>query len=300
MEKAEWFAVDWGTSNLRVWAMGAGGRVISQETSDKGMGVLRPDEFEPALLELIGDFLGEDPAEVLCCGMVGARQGWVEAPYAVVPRRPTGIDNTLEVQVNDPRIMVKILPGVMQKTPADVIRGEETQIAGFVAKNRDFTGTICLPGTHTKWVRIRRGEIVCFSTFMTGELFALTSQQSVLQHSVGGKEWSRTAFEEAVFEVIHTPARFAQSLFGIRAEGLLGDPKPGVARARLSGLLIGLELAGSVAYWKDQDVVLIGAPELTALYARALDQVEVPNRAFSGDEMTLAGIKAAFKALKET
>jgi len=300
MEIANLFAVDWGTSNLRVWAFAADGREIARLSSDKGTGGLRPDEFEPALLGLIAPYLGDRPTPVLCCGMVGARQGWAEAAYASVPCAPPDAAKALQVTGSDPRLAVSILPGVMQQTPPDVMRGEETQIAGFLAQNPGFDGTLCLPGTHSKWVQVSAGEIVSFRTFMTGELFALISGQSVLRHSVGGSGgWSDAAFAAAVDDAMGSPQQVAARLFGLRAAGLVGDADPGDARAQLSGLLIGLELAGARPYWLGQDVALIGDPALTALYATALDQQAVPIRSADGGEMTLAGLQAAHNTMKE-
>jgi 2-dehydro-3-deoxygalactonokinase len=82
----DWIAVDWGTSNLRAWAMDAAGRARAEAASDAGMGGLAPSGFEPALLALIGPWLAPGRVtDVVACGMVGARQGWTEAPYAAVP-----------------------------------------------------------------------------------------------------------------------------------------------------------------------------------------------------------------------
>jgi 2-dehydro-3-deoxygalactonokinase len=87
----------------------------------------------------------------------------------------------------DPRLRVSILPGLKQAVPPDVMRGEETQIAGFLAAAPGFDGVLCLPGTHAKWVQISAEEVVSFRTFMTGELFDLLSTQSVLRHSIAGE-----------------------------------------------------------------------------------------------------------------
>ena len=130
-----WIAVDWGTSNLRAWAMGPQGP-LAQATSDDGMGKLTPDQFEPALLRLIGPWL-TTPQTVLACGMVGARQGWVEAKYRSLPCTPVDAAAILHVPTNDPRITFHIAPGLSQNRPADVMRGEETQVAGVLARSEE-------------------------------------------------------------------------------------------------------------------------------------------------------------------
>ncbi len=153
MIKPDWIAVDWGTSRLRAWAMSAEGDMLAEAVSDDGMAQLAKSEFEPALVRVIEPWLGQAPIPVLACGMVGARQGWQEVGYVPVPVRPVGLQ-AVPVKTNDPRFRLSILPGLSQAKPADVMRGEETQIAGFLASDTEFDGVICLPRTHCKWVRI--------------------------------------------------------------------------------------------------------------------------------------------------
>ncbi|MBS8227355.1 2-dehydro-3-deoxygalactonokinase, partial [Vannielia litorea] len=195
------------------------------------------------------------------------------------------------------RLTVRILPGLSQSDPADVMRGEETQIAGFLAGSPDFDGILCLPGTHSKWAHVSAGEIVSFRTFMTGELFSLLSSQSVLRHSLHGEGWDEAAFLDAVPEAMSRPERLASALFSLRAAALLSDLPPAVARARLSGLLIGLELAAARPYWLGQRVALIGGPLLTQPYAAALSAQGVTPETRDGENLALAGLTAARIAL---
>ena len=182
-----WIAVDWGTTNLRAWVMGPDGSIVKKLQSNKGMGSLGPEEFEDALVSLVGPFLASNSVtDVICCGMVGAKQGWKEAPYRSVPCNAPGLAQAVNPVTKDPRINVRILAGVCQSDPADVMRGEETQIKGFLANDPKFDGVICLPGTHTKWAHISAEEIVSFRTFMTGELFSLLSKNSVLPRPFRG------------------------------------------------------------------------------------------------------------------
>ncbi|MEO6301348.1 MAG: 2-dehydro-3-deoxygalactonokinase [Paracoccaceae bacterium] len=294
----EWIAVDWGTSNLRAWAMGPNGP-DAMATSDEGMGKLTPDQFEPALLRLIAPWLSARITPVLACGMVGARQGWREAAYRAVPCTPLAANGVLTVPTSDTRITVKIAPGLSQSRPADVMRGEETQIAGALALHPDFDGVLCLPGTHSKWAHISAGEVVSFQTFMTGELFALLSTQSVLRHGMADG-WDDTAFDEGLSDAFGRPDRIAAKLFALRAEGLLHGLPPAQARARLSGLLIGIELAGAKPYWLGQNVKFIGAPALSANYARALAAQGVKSDTLDATACTLAGLIALHKQIGQT
>ncbi len=291
----DWIAVDWGTTHLRAWLMGPGEPQVLR--SDAGMAGLSPNEFEPALLSLLGAHL-PDRKPVIVCGMAGARQGWKEAAYVKVPCKPPGISEAIAVPVLDDRLDIRILPGVCQEDPADVMRGEETQIAGFLTLNQEFDGVLCLPGTHTKWVHVSAGEIVSFQSLMTGELFALLSEHSVLRHSVC-EGWNDTAFQDAIADSMSRPQSMAAKLFTLRAESLLRDLPSSSARAQLSGYLIGLELAATRPYWLGQQVALIGDERLNAIYSDALVAQGLTPTLHSGDVMTLAGLTAAYSSLKE-
>lgn len=296
-ETADWVAVDWGTSRLRAWVFAADGREIAHVASQDGMGGLAPEQFEPALLSLIGPWLDRTRVlPVLACGMVGARQGWVEAPYRAVPCPPPGPAEAIAAPVRDPRLSVTVLPGLSQAEPPDVMRGEETQIAGFLAADPGFDGTLCLPGTHSKWVQVSAGEIVSFRTVMTGELYAVLSTHSVLRHSVGpGRDMA--AFRAGLAETMARPEALTQRLFGVRAEGLLAGLDPAAAAARLSGLLIGVELLGARGYWLGTRVALLGAGPTVELYAEALATQGVHPERADADAMALAGLKAARSAM---
>lgn len=291
----DWIAVDWGTSHLRAWAM-AGARVLDSARSDQGMGALTRPGFEPALMALVGDWLpAKGAVPVVACGMVGSRQGWVEAPYRPVPCTPLDPMGAVMAAALDPRLNVQVIPGLRQNAPADVMRGEETQIAGFIAANPGWDGILCLPGTHSKWVHLSAGEVVSFQTFLTGEMFALLSEHSVLRHSLAG--WDEGGFTAGLDAGMERPDRLLARLFALRAEGLLQGLDPGIARARLSGLLIGAELAAARPYWLGQRVAVIGADGLARAYATALGRLSVPVRVEDGDALTLKGLCAAHAQL---
>lgn len=291
-----WIGVDWGTSRLRAWRMD-GLEVAAEASSDQGVSTLSKSEMESAFLALASPWIGNEPEQIVVCGMAGSRQGWHEAPYRAVPCPPLGLPDS-QVPTSDPRLHVSILPGLKQMRPHDVMRGEETQIAGFLSETPGFDGVLCLPGTHTKWAQISAGEVVSFRTFMTGEMFALLGKASVLRHNVG-TGWDDISFLAAVDEALTHPASVGARLFGLRAEALLSELDPATARSRLSGLLIGMELAGAKPYWLGQRIAVIGAEEQARAYADALAaQGLVPERA-DGDRMTRTGLATARALLKE-
>lgn len=297
MVRPDWIAVDWGTTRLRVWAMQAD-KVLESRVSDKGMGALTPGGFEPALLELVGDWLEDGrPTPVIACGMVGARTGWAEAEYRPVPCTPLDPQRATRPPVRDPRLQVHILPGLSQTDPPDVLRGEESQVAGFLAHRPDFRGTLCLPGTHCKWVSIADGKVRGFHTFMTGEIYALLTRQSVLRLTIGDARPDNTAFLEASAQVAANTDMAIAGLFPLRAAALLSGLAPEQAAGRLSGLLIGAELAAAQPLWQGVPVIVIGAPDLSALYLGALTQAGADAHQMDGSQLVLAGLTAAAAAL---
>ncbi len=296
MIKADWIAVDWGTSNMRAWAMSASGSVLAEATTDQGMGKLDRTGFEPALLDVAGAWL-DGPTTVIACGMVGSRQGWVEAPYATVPCG-TLPEDVVRAPTTHPDLQVHVIPGIKQVNPADVMRGEETQITGFLSRNTNWDGVICLPGTHTKWVHISADEIVSFQTFMTGELFDTISQQTVLRHSIADAGWDDAAFADGLQMSLSRPERLAARLFSLRANSLLHDMPRKAVRAQLSGLLIGAELAGAKPYWLGQQIAVIGNSTLAKLYVDALATQAAPATQVNAASITLAGLTTAYQHLK--
>ncbi len=293
----EWIAVDWGTSHLRAWAM-QGERVIAQAASQDGMSRTAGGDFQAALLALIDDWLPGKPVDVIACGMVGARQGWVEAPYSAVPSEPIPVV-PFRVPNTDPRIRAFVVPGLKQNSPPDVMRGEETQIAGFLSAHQNWDGVICLPGTHTKWAQISAGEVVSFRTFMTGEMFDLLCGQSVLRHSIDDG-WDEASFIDAVADTLSKPEQLAARLFGLRAADLLHGQNKNIAHASLSGFLIGAELAASRPYWLGQQLAVIGSESLTKAYATALQQQGALVETVDATARTLAGLAQARTLTRQT
>ena len=294
----DWIAVDWGTSNLRAWAIGSDGGILHEASSASGMAKLKRDEFEPTLLALIGGWLPAGRKTlVVACGMVGARQGWIEVPYNEAPCPPASAQSARSPQTQDSRLDVRIIAGVMQREPADVMRGEETQIAGLLQQSPGFEGVICLPGTHTKWVRMKDGKIVEFKSCMTGEVFGLLAAQSVLRFSIGGDGlgdgWDDKEYETAVRGALETPEGFAGALFSIRASSLIAGLSQAAANARLSGLVIGTELASTRAYWSNGTVSIIDNGRQAALYAGALKIAGAATTLLPAQDVTLAGLRAA-------
>lgn len=297
MPNPDWIGVDWGTTNLRAWGMCRTGGVLAEATSNQGMAKLGPEAYEPVLLDLVGNWLPEiGRIPVVVCGMAGAKGAWQMSPYREAPCPPLLASQSVQPLTVDERLQVSILPGIRQSRPdVDVMRGEETQVAGYLSMVPDFDGVICLPGTHSKWVHVSAGEIVSFRTFMTGEIYDLVKRESVLRDLVdeNGGDWDPVEFQNAVETQIARPELLMARLFSIRAAALVSNLGPGRAAARLSGTLVGAELAGARPYWLGRDLILIGEKRLSNLYAAGLRRLGQTPRFQDSAAMTIAGLAEA-------
>jgi 2-dehydro-3-deoxygalactonokinase len=297
----DFVAVDWGTSSLRLWLIGADGAIRAETRSAEGMDHVPAGGFEAVLrarLEDLGPSLAsvDRPVPVVLCGMVGARQGWKEAGYLDVPVPLTAVaDRATRVAADG--LDARILPGLARRDPAhpDVMRGEETQLLGVVLHDPQATGMVCMPGTHSKWVLLEGGRVSAFQTVMTGELFAVLSQTSILRHSIGGAESSgdpdSAAFRAGLADGLSDPRTTINRLFSIRARGLLFGGTGVEAADRLSGLLIGSEIAGAMGRTPGiASVRLVASGRLARLYTAALDAASVQSDIIDADDAVRSGL----------
>jgi 2-dehydro-3-deoxygalactonokinase len=310
-------ALDWGTSSLRAYRLGAAAQVLEMRSLPWGVmklpQVVPPENsdidakagFELAFEVACGDWLRAAPhVRVIAAGMVGSRQGWREAPYLSVPIAVDRIGGTLSaVQTRGGQIL-HIVPGLIENsTLPNVMRGEETQVIGALSMldvgNTPSEILIGLPGSHSKWVQVRRqhdaqSRIEHFHTFMTGEVYAALCEHTILGRSMQTSDASGdhdAAFDRGVL-VAQTPAGRAgilSTIFSARTLGLTGVLDGADQREYLSGLLIGHEVAALQALLAEQRhqparVILVGDAALCVRYTRALrayglDQIEVAEHA---------------------
>ena len=286
----KWIAVDWGTSTFRAYLVQNNEVSDTIETKD-GMKFVKSHLFEQTLLTLIDRWLDNDKiTEILASGMVGSKQGWEEAPYQKTPCNLKSL-NYITPSLKDKRISLKIFSGVCQINQPDVMRGEETQIAGFLNENPNFNGSICLPGTHSKWVEIKNNNIVKFKTFMTGELFEIISKNSVLIHSVKAEKIDKMELLKSVDEILQKPELFSNALFQLRADDLINSKDHTIYKSRLSGYLLAIELLGSMEFWKNNDIILIGNQDLIEMYQFILNKKVKSIKTFLSSDMVLKGLK---------
>ena len=264
-------AIDWGTSAFRAYRLDSNGSISDSRAAAKGILSVLAGQFPQVLEEQVGDWIGQGEAPIVMSGMVGSRQGWVEAPYVPCPAGFAEIAAALrEVRWEEGRKRRRawIVPGLSCRDAAgvhDVMRGEEVQILGA-----EEEGHICLPGTHSKWVVVEDQKIVRFSTYMTGELYAVLKQHSILGRMMDEGKPDPRAFAEGV-ERSGQPGGLLHHLFGVRTRGLMGELAAAASASYLSGMLIGHELRA----FEVKKLRLLGTPELVALYARAAELLDI-------------------------
>jgi 2-dehydro-3-deoxygalactonokinase len=304
MGEAAYVAVDWGTSSFRLWLVDRAGTVLGERRSHEGMMAASKPGFATVLqshLEAVGAARG---LPVIICGMAGARQGWVEAGYVDTPAPLASIlKHAVAVPGQDRDI--RILPGIAQRDRGapDVMRGEETQLLGALGADAVDDALVCLPGTHSKWVEVKRGTVERFATFMTGELFDVVSRETILAHAVAGADDAADteAFRSAVIAAFERPAFAANLLFQVRSGQLLFGGTPSAGREKISGTLIGLELAAGLA---DEDpgagITLVASGRLQMLYQLAFDTLAVPVRAIGAEDAVRHGLSMAAQSIWNT
>jgi len=279
--------IDWGTTHRRIVSLDENGQVIATSSDEQGM-LRSAGRFRAAFDDAMAGIPLAGGARVVLSGMVGSAQGWHQVPYVdtsvplaslrehlfVVPDAPQGLD-------------VRIVPGYRWNGPdgrVDVMRGEETQLLGAAAMGAS-DGVFVLPGTHSKWVRVKEGRIEAFATFMTGELFALLSEHGTLASLMKEAVDDDEAFARGV-RAAHGVA-LSNVLFQCRARVVAGEMRAQSARNFLSGVLIGSEWHDSMHRFGDGAgaVRIIGTPSLERLYARAAEHLGLTTEALSADAL---------------
>ena len=298
-------AVDWGTTSLRGALLDEAGLVLEERAFARGILNVAAHEFAGVFLASFAAWMDESDTLCLVSGMAGSKLGWIEAPYCACPAGFADIARQL-TWVQPGRIA--IVPGLRCETNGiagaaglerlpDVMRGEETQVFGALKLTGLADGLFVLPGTHSKWVQVESGVIVRFTTYMTGEIYALLSQQSILARSLPRDEaaFDGPAFDQGVAMAL-SHASLLQTAFSVRTLGLFERMPQSSLGSYLSGLLIGEELRAQAPDPAD-NVVLIGSDHLTGHYARALRHCEV-NAQRVGTQACWRGLWAIARALE--
>lgn len=285
--------VDWGTTMLRAYLLDElGGVVEHREAADGIMAGTR--DFHGTLLRSIGPWLEAGRRDVVLCGMVTSRHGWIETPYVLAPTSRNALAASLVEHRTPEGLRLWFGPGVRlgdDRHTVDVMRGEETQVLGTVEERAGDASLVVLPGSHSKWILVEDGQISWFATFMTGEVFAALRRHTILRESLRSTDADGAADPVAGEDALSRGVRLALSagpgggllhqLFRIRVESLFADSDR-LEDDYLSGLLLGTEIIEAQARLPERHaarpVEVIGDPALAAQYLRALDEAGIEAR----------------------
>ncbi len=281
--------LDWGTSSLRAYLLGSGGELLDGRTSRQGIQHLPAGGFAEAFRDVAGEWSNRFPElPILAAGMVGSRNGWHEVPYVPCPADTTAVARALRPFASECGT-IHLVPGLSQHgTLPDVMRGEETQIVGALAQHPELTeeSLVVLPGTHCKWATVRAGRVTQFTTYLTGELFALLRDHSILgRPAKAAAAAAPAAGDQAAFlqgvqvACASGAAGMAGRLFSTRSLFLGGQLQAAQTLEYLSGLLIGDEICSVLAAIETAfpPLVLLGDPALCDRYRLALSAFGIPD-----------------------
>jgi 2-dehydro-3-deoxygalactonokinase len=284
--------VDWGTTHRRGYLVADG--ALRREAADAQGALASRGRFGAALDEMVSA-LGADASDtVVMSGMVGSAFGWREAPYLGASVPLAELASHL-VAIDERRFIV---PGYACADGAqvDVLRGEEMQLLGALALGRDG-GWFVLPGTHGKWVRVERGRIVRFWTFMTGEVYAALLAAGTLASAAAADDFDAAAFD-AGFAACEDDA-VTHALFGARARVVTGRMPVSALASYVSGVLVGAEWWRMRREWGDaREVVVIGAPALARTHARAAATFGVDAPALDPRDVYVAALTHVARTMK--
>ncbi len=308
MNGEHYIAGDWGTSRLRL-SLCLGDRVL-ETLQGPGIGALREPAAEALGTLIAGWRQAHGPLPILLCGMAGSRNGWREAPYLPCPADVRAL-GAAALRFEADAAPVAIAPGLSCRSrlgSPDVMRGEETQIAGAIALHPGLgTGRhlLCLPGTHTKWAHLEDGQVCDFLTALTGELFALLRDGSTLMRAAhAGTEAPRASgdtqdgFERGIEHgATAGGSSLLHGLFGVRSRQLLDGRSREWALSYLSGLLIGADVRGSIPLFAaPKQAVLIGDGALSDRYAYVLRREGIAASCLDGEDCALAGLRTLWQS----
>jgi 2-dehydro-3-deoxygalactonokinase len=286
----EILAVDWGTTNRRLFYIGANGRLLSSDNDD--CGILGAHDFPAEVATLKSR---ADGGQLLLVGMIGSSRGWVEVPYVQAPVQLADVARQLAQPMPD----VNIVPGVMfaDTVHPDIMRGEEVQLFGAIALGQASSGLFCHPGTHTKWIEVESATITRFRTIMTGDMLAALKAWSILSDILGHAPACDAYFVEGVDHALDNSDLTAE-LFGAHARVITGQMRPQDAASRISGLLIGTDVRTGLGRGRADVVTLVGTPALCERYAMALRRAGRESLTIDGDAAFVAGAAAMMASPK--
>ena len=281
---------DWGTTTLRAYLLGRDAKILEKIEIPKGIMSVEDGDFQKVFEDIVGYWMDLFPTcPIVLSGMVGSRQGWVEAPYIECPVEINKLSNkliTIELTRNREIFLVPGLTFIDEEGVPDVMRGEEVQILGACSGEPVKERLICLPGSHSKWVRLAGNDVKEFSTYMTGEIYEAVRNNTILSKTLEPNAWSKKAFLNGV-QYSRQNRNILSQLFHVRTQILFDKLSNRSSTSFLSGLLIGHELKSALQNSHNHEIYLIGERTLTQLYADAINEFGRTTKKATPDIVTL-------------
>jgi len=271
VSKPALIGIDWGTSSLRAFLIGAGGEVLDHISKPLGIMQINDGDFERSFNDLVGPWQQAIDLPIIASGMITSRNGWVETPYVSVPSGVQQLADALVTHKTSDGTTITFVTGMTadHNGVPDVMRGEETQIIGASGLGMS-NGIFVMPGTHSKWITLRCDQIVDYSTYMTGEVFAALSKHTILATLMEYAPFKEDAFRKGCAVGLAEGSNFLHDLFGVRSLPLFGKITGTMVKDYLSGLLIGAEVKGADVAQIKGPVTIIGRDDLADRYEIAL------------------------------
>jgi 2-dehydro-3-deoxygalactonokinase len=313
---AYFLSCDWGTSSLRIsLADATGGQVLAAISSGDGIAGVQDEwqltgrqpsekagfylaKLKPHIAKLsVRPGILATGLKLVISGMASSSIGFADVPYSYLPLTLDGAGiNALVLPANDDfEHDVLVVGGV--RTANDVIRGEETQLLGSFDNREQEEQYFIFPGTHSKHMHVKDGNLAGFKTYMTGELFSLLANHSILKNSVEASSSGEVAIEEfkrGLDESLN--ANVLNTVFHARTNQLFALNSKHENFDYLSGLLIGAEL-NDLSAAGVKTITLIAGENLSAYYGEALNYL-FPARSvkvLSGKQAAEAVVKGQLK-----
>jgi len=272
--------IDWGTSSVRAYLIGAHGDVLDRVVSSEGIMHVAGGKFETVFCELVVPWITDRKLPILASGMITSRNGWIETPYRSAPVGADDLAHDLLVHRSSDGVELHFVPGVTtdHESGPDVMRGEETQVIGASALGLS-DGLFVLPGTHSKWIRVSASRIEDHATFMTGEVFAALKDHTILGALAEDGPFDAAGFDRGVTAGLKERSSLLHDLFHVRTLPLTGQIEGTMVADYLSGMLIGAEIAAGIADSRNTgSITIVGKDDLAARYEIALRHAGVTSR----------------------
>ena len=305
MKKPAYIAIDWGSSRFRAYLLTQHMDIIESIDQPEGVKQHQYQDYTHICKQLLNNWshvIQKLQLPLFMAGMVGSNMGWHEVPYLPCPLSLSAISKQIVKRESPWNTNMYIIPGVKleQNRHMDIMRGEETLVIGALELMQ--TEIYCLPGTHSKWIEIKNKELQRFTTIITGELYAILKDHSLLAQGLPTQRFNQQWFDEGIMEMKEFDASLLINLFNVRAKRILNKlPKTSVL-SYLSGLLIGAELSTmqqKLLINKSKFIGILAPPMLKQNYASACHLLGICAKVIDNEIAFIKGIHTIIEGIND-